>query len=465
MTSGEVFGLLGTYEDVTERVEAQQQLERHNAVLLAQQETSPDAILVVDDTARIVSCNRRFIDLWKIPEKLVEAGVDEPVLRTVMAQMSDPEAFLARVRYLEEHKSEKSHEELQLKDGRVIDRYSSPAIGLEGKYFGRVWYFRDITERKQTEEQILTLNKDLESKVEARTRQLLDAQDELVRKEKLALLGQVAGSVGHELRNPLGVMNNAVYFLQTVLTDADATTREYLEIIKVEIAEADRIVADLLDSVRTKPPHPAAVGVREVIDQTLRQNPVPAAMTVTLEIPAALPPVWVDAMQIQQVFRNLISNGVEAMTEGGTLTIGAVENSRDGTGERQRTRQRQRHAPGSAGQAVSTAVHHQGARYRAGSGGGEEPDPIQRRHDHGGECGRPGHHIYRGAARQFCRRGELNAFLNQNRTECDSGGVAHRAIAWGRGISANTLRVAGPHRPRGSRDCLGVDGGYRSGPA
>ena len=104
---GEVFGLLGTYENVTERVEAQQQLERHNAVFRAQQETSPDAILVVDDNARIVSYNRRFVDLWKVPEKLVEAGVDEPVLRTVMAQMLDLETFLARIQYLYEHKSEK----------------------------------------------------------------------------------------------------------------------------------------------------------------------------------------------------------------------------------------------------------------------------------------------------------------------------------------------------------------------
>jgi len=68
------------------------------------------------------------------------------------------------------------------------------------------------------------------------------------------VLGQVAGSVGHELRNPLGVMSNAVYFLQTMLTDADETTKEYLDIIKDEIASSERIVSDLLDSVRTKPP-------------------------------------------------------------------------------------------------------------------------------------------------------------------------------------------------------------------
>ena len=156
-----------------------------------------------------------------------------------------------------------------------------------------------------------------------RTRQLLQAQEELVRKEKLAVLGQVAGSVGHELRNPLGVMSNAVYFLQTVLTNADETTKDYLNIIKNEIACSERIVSDLLDSVRTKPPQPEVVGVAELIQQTLRKCTVPPSVTVKLDIPATLPPLRADAQQIHQVLRNLISNGVEAMPEGGTLKIGA----------------------------------------------------------------------------------------------------------------------------------------------
>jgi signal transduction histidine kinase len=160
---------------------------------------------------------------------------------------------------------------------------------------------------------------------------LRDAQIELVRKEKLAVLGQVAGSVGHELRNPLGVISNAVYFLQTVLSDADETTREYLNIIKDEIAVSDRIVSDLLDSVRSKPPHPAAVGVREVIERTVHQLTIPDSVSVRLDIPEALPDLLVDAMQINQVFRNLISNGVEAMPEGGVLEIHAVENRPEGT--------------------------------------------------------------------------------------------------------------------------------------
>ena len=117
----------------------------------------------------------------------------------------------------------------------------------------------------------------------------------------------------------------------------------------------------------------AAVGngcVGELIEQTLRQYLVSTTITVTLDIPETLPLVWVDSIQIQQVFRNLISNDVEATWwRVGTLAISAVENRQEGT-----VTVSVRHYPGGAGQAVSAVVHHQGVRYWAG--GGKEPDPV-----------------------------------------------------------------------------------------
>lgn len=180
---------------------------------------------------------------------------------------------------------------------------------------------RELIERKRAEAAIHKLNEELEAKVQERTKQLMDAQETLVRNEKLAVLGQVAGSVGHELRNPLGVMNNAVYFLQTVLSDADENVKEYLGIIKEEIVGSERIVSDLLDSVRTKPPHPENVGVREVISQALRKCTVPSAVTLEFNLPDELPPIKVDPLQMHQVFRNLLSNGIDAMPEAGRLIV------------------------------------------------------------------------------------------------------------------------------------------------
>jgi signal transduction histidine kinase len=179
----------------------------------------------------------------------------------------------------------------------------------------------EVGRRKRAEADLETMNEALETRVAERTQQLFAAQEELVRKEKLALLGQVADNVGHELRNPLGVMNNAVYYLQTVLADADDTTREYLGIIKDEIADAERIVSDLLDAVRTKPPQPEAVIVAELLDKTLRKCDVPASVTVRQDIPTPLATVRADPAQMHQVLWNLITNALEAMPEGGTLGI------------------------------------------------------------------------------------------------------------------------------------------------
>jgi PAS domain S-box-containing protein len=140
--------------DITERKKKEAELEFKNLVLFTQQETSIDGILLVDENNSIISCNRRFAELWDIPAELVEAGDDAPVLRLVTSKVADSEGFLARIKYLNEHQKEKSREEIHLVDGRVFDRYSAPMLGAEGKYYGRFWYLRDITQQKQMEEEL-----------------------------------------------------------------------------------------------------------------------------------------------------------------------------------------------------------------------------------------------------------------------------------------------------------------------
>ncbi len=133
----------------------QQEIAFKNILLAAQQEVSPDAILVVDEHGKIISYNRHFVELWGLTQEMVAARVDEPVLQLVAAQVRDPEAFLARVDHLYQHRSEDGHDEIDLKDGRILDRYSAPMIGENGKDYGRIWFFRDITERKHTEKSVI----------------------------------------------------------------------------------------------------------------------------------------------------------------------------------------------------------------------------------------------------------------------------------------------------------------------
>ena len=321
--NGEFSGYRGIDRDITERKMTAQALEESELRLRAILDAAVDGILMLDvQTQQFFSGNNAICDML---------GYEADELRSLGIEDIHPAEALPEVqrqfeRQLKGEIRVAPSLPVKRKDGSVFfaDVSTSPIQIAEHPYM--VGIFHDVTERKQTEDNIRMLNDDLEKKIQERTKQLLEAQEELLRKEKLAVLGQVAGSVGHELRNPLGVMNNAVYFLQTVLSDADETTREYLGIIRDEIANADRIVSDLLDSVRTKPPNLEAVGLTELVEQTLGKCNLPPSVTLKLDIPETLPRLRVDAMQIQQVLRNLVSNGVEAMPKGGTLEISAVEN-------------------------------------------------------------------------------------------------------------------------------------------
>ena len=140
--------------DITERKKAEEEIRISNVILKTQQETSPDGILIVDKYGKILSFNRRFTEIWGIPLKIIDSRNDEHVLSFVLDKLANPQEFLSRVRYLYEHLEEKSREEIVLKDGNVIERYSAPMLGEDNRYFGRVWYFHDITERKKAEDVI-----------------------------------------------------------------------------------------------------------------------------------------------------------------------------------------------------------------------------------------------------------------------------------------------------------------------
>jgi PAS domain S-box-containing protein len=135
-----------------ERKRAEEALEFQNIILSTQQETSLDGILVTDENGEIISFNRRFVEIWCIPSGVAESKSDEQILQSVMDKLASPGEFVGKLEQLHEARDETSRDEIALKDGRTFDRYSAPMLGAAGQYLGRVWYFRDITLRKQAEE-------------------------------------------------------------------------------------------------------------------------------------------------------------------------------------------------------------------------------------------------------------------------------------------------------------------------
>jgi signal transduction histidine kinase len=159
------------------------------------------------------------------------------------------------------------------------------------------------------------------SELQAALGELRETQETLVRKEKLAMLGLLAGGVGHELRNPLGVMTNAVYYLEAVLKQAPTEVSEYLGILRTQISLAEKIVGDLLDFARIKPPQFEVVSFKQLVDQQLARAGALDGVTVTHDFPSDLPRVRVDPVQVGQVVLNLITNALQAMNGNATLTF------------------------------------------------------------------------------------------------------------------------------------------------
>jgi signal transduction histidine kinase len=153
---------------------------------------------------------------------------------------------------------------------------------------------------------------------------LREAQEELVRKEKLATLGQLAGGVGHELRNPLGVIKNSVYYLNMILPK-DEKIQKHLGILDREVANSDRIVTELLDFARVKAPMREAASLVAIVRAALDRLPLPEPVAVQLELTESMPSVLVDTHQVGQIVLNFLQNAVQAMPDGGRLTVSAGE--------------------------------------------------------------------------------------------------------------------------------------------
>ena len=200
--------------------------------------------------------------------------------------------------------------------------YVAVGGGFAILYVGLVWVFWRGWKTIETQQNDL-----LESNFELRAayQELKQAQERLVRSERLAAIGQLSAGVAHDLRNPLGAIKNAVYYLKRKIGDSEVQgdnprIGEFLDIMEEEVDSSDQILTDLMDFARVNQPQRSPTQLESVVDDVLERFQIKSNVEVVKDFDT-LPNVGVDREQLHRAFGNLVKNADDAMPDGGTLTL------------------------------------------------------------------------------------------------------------------------------------------------
>jgi len=175
--AGKVTGVEGTIRDLTERKQAEEKLKLSLSLLQATLDSTTDGILVVNRLGRITSYNKQFQRIFNHSDEVLESGEDSNAIECVLSQLKDPELFVSKIQYIYDHPKLESFDTIELKDGRILERFSCPQL-FDGEPIGRVWNFRDITVRKKAEQQMQLMAHTLKSINESIS--ITDTQDRIL---------------------------------------------------------------------------------------------------------------------------------------------------------------------------------------------------------------------------------------------------------------------------------------------
>ncbi len=316
---GTEIGFIDVVRDIRERKKSEATLEKQAQLI----NLSPLAIIIkkIDDT--IVFWSQGAQDLYGWTKEEAIGKKSRQLLKTEF-----PESYEKIIRSLErtgcwsgEKKQETKFNNLVSVKSRWLASYNS-----EGQVEEILETNIDITELNSMQEKLEEYTKGLELTIQERTRELVEAQTRLVKSERLATIGELAGMVGHDLRNPLAGIKNANYFLKKKYSGSlDDKGKEMLAIIDRSVEHADNIVGDLLDYSREIRLELEEYSPKSLIDYVLLSIK-PSSRIKIIDHTESFPTIWVDANKIERVFINLIKNAIDAMPEGGTLEISSRQN-------------------------------------------------------------------------------------------------------------------------------------------
>jgi phosphate/phosphite/phosphonate ABC transporter binding protein len=282
--------------EVETRKLAEETSSRSVSLLRATIESTNDGILVVDRGGKVVDWNKMFLEMWSVADDLILLRDDNQLLAFVLNQLGNPDEFAAKVTDLYKKPEEESLDILRFKDGRIFERYSRPQH-LNNQIVGRVWSFRDITERKRMEE-------------------------ELQKSQKLESLGLLAGGIAHDFNNLLtGIMGN----ISLAKMQLDPSAKAFTRLVEAEKAcdLTRKLTGQLLTFARGGAPIRKVDSMTRIIRDTAGFVLHGSNVRCEFLLPEDLWTVEVDGGQMNQVINNLIINADQAMPDGGIITVQA----------------------------------------------------------------------------------------------------------------------------------------------
>jgi len=323
--------LMAFCENITERKHAEEALKESEKRSRAIVANSPIGIATSGADKHFLSANEAFCrilgytedELRKLTFKDIthSENLKESVIKMGELENGRISSFTLEKRYVK-------------KDGTVIDGkiMVSAVRNQNGKPSLFIAELEDITERKKAEDlrkvlerKVNDYSEHLKSMVDLRTVQLKDANERLVKSERLAAIGELAGMVGHDLRNPLTGIKNAAYYLKKKgATISEVQAKEMLEAIDKAIDHSNKIINDLLDYSREMYLELTKYAARTLVDEATRMIQVPDRIQIVNHV-LEKTWIWVNADKMMRVFINLIKNAIDAMPEKGTLKISSCQ--------------------------------------------------------------------------------------------------------------------------------------------